>query len=182
MIDIDQFLSELNREINKFADPNQLLKADQKAQNQTLQLPRITDKIIIFGNEESPHAMIREKELVESDSEDFEYDIERKYFQHPEATISFTGIGEGALSTLIEIRNWFRISDLHNPFLDNQNCFTNVPPVGEIDDRTTFLESNYQKKWGFDAFIKFEEVITVTVETIETAVIEINGQEITIED
>jgi len=167
MIDIDAFMDDIYTPLIQYTDVPQIVKANQKIPDGKLKENRIIYNMIVFANTDSRQTIIREMETVDSESEDFEYDIEADNITFPEATLSITGFGDDILTPLNKAREWFYTKGLGDMWLRDSDYNAVIREVMEIDDRTVYLESDYEKRYGFDVIIEFKDVVKVRHDTIE---------------
>jgi hypothetical protein len=81
--------------------------------------------------------------------------------------VSFNFYGttiEESIGKANEVRHWFLF--FGRQFIETQNMA--VLEITNIEDRTVFLEDSYDYKVGFDVRIRLSELLTQTVEWIET--------------
>ena len=171
MIDIKEFLSGLWKPLNEYAEPDQLIQKDQKIPPEHLKDNRIIYGVILFADTESRQTIISKSELVDSDT-DFDHDIERSYVTVPRISLSFNSYNAQGRLYLEKIREWFYIPNLGDIWLDDYDCV--IKNVSEIQDRTVFLETDYEKRYGFDVQLQFVDVTRVTLDTIESVGVTIN--------
>ena len=167
MIDIEGFMDDIYTPLMQYTNAPQILKANQKIPDDMLEDNRIIYNMIVFANTDSRQTIIREMDTVDSDSEDFDYDIEADNITFPEATLSITGFGNEILTPLNKARDWFYTVGLGDEWLRDSQYNAVIREVMEIDDRTVYLESDYEKRYGFDVIIEFGDVVKVRHDTIE---------------
>lgn len=176
MIDLDNFLDQIYTPLKDYSGVSQLVKDNQKIPPEKLNNNRIVYNIISFANTGSRQSIIRNNQTVSSDNPDFEYDIENKNIFYPEATLSLTGYGFAVNGAINQVREWFYINGLGDLWLRNSSFDCVIVEVMEIENRTTYLESDYEKRLGFDVILRFEDIVKVTKETIEE--VEFKGETI----
>ena len=167
MINIDSFMDDIYTPLIQYTDAPQILKANQKIPDDMLEDNRIIYNVIVFANTDSRQTIIREMDTVDSDSEDFDYDIKADNITFPEGTLSITGFGNEILTPLNKAREWFYTVGLGDMWLRDSQYNAVIREVMEIDDRTVYLESDYEKRYGFDVIIEFKDVVKVRHDTIE---------------
>ena len=180
MIDIDGFMDDIYTPLIQYTDAPQILKANQKIPDGKLKDNRIIYNMIVFANTDSRQTIIREMDTVDSDSEDFDYDIVADNITFPEATLSITGFGDEILTPLNKAREWFYTIGLGDVWLQDSDYDAVIREVMEIDNRTVYLESDYEKRYGFDVILEFKDVIDVRHDTIEKIVVTGGGRTQTI--
>ena len=166
MIDIEQFMDEIHQPLVNNSGVDQLVKANQKVPPDQLEDNRIVYNMILFANTASRHTIIKEKQTVPSDDPDFEHDIEIENIFFPEATLSLTGFND-IQTEINKVREWFYVNGLGDCWLQDNGWNAVIKEVMEIEDRTTYLESDYEKRFGFDVILQFKDVVKVTHDTIE---------------
>ena len=171
MIDIKDFLSGLSRPLNDYAEPDQLIRKDQKMHPKDLKDNRIIYGVILFADTESRQTIISKSELIDSDTE-FDHDIKRSYISTPRVSLSFNSFNAEGRIFLEKIREWFYTPNLGDIWLDDYDCV--IKNVSEIQDRTVFLETDYEEKYGFDVQLQFVNVVEVRLDTIESVGVTIN--------
>ncbi len=172
MINIDNFMNEIYYPLVNHSEVDQLVKANQKVPPGQLQNNRIVYNIILFANTDPRYTIIQSKKVVVSDNPEFENDIEIENIFFPEATLSFTGFNN-IMVPINRVREWFYLHGLGDWWLRDNGYDCVIREVMEIEDRTVYLESDYEKRYGFDVILEFKDVITVRYDTIE--VVEVTG-------
>lgn len=107
-------------------------------------------------------------EFVDSQSEDFKYDIKETLDYQPTATISMQAIGkdeEEAREMAGRLHDYFKF--VGRPRLDGINA--TVVDVGDIEDRTIplFDDLTHDFKYGLDVKIRYLKIIERTAPNIE---------------
>ncbi|MTI61726.1 MAG: hypothetical protein FH762_17375 [Firmicutes bacterium] len=172
MINIDNFMNEIYYPLMDHSGVDQLVKANQKVPPEQLQNNRIVYNMILFANTGARHTIIQSTKVIESEDPEFENDIEIENIFFPEATLSFTGFNN-IMVPINKIREWFYVHGLGDWWLRDNGYNCVIRDVMEIEDRTVYLESDYEKRYGFDVILEFKDVVKVTYETIES--IEVTG-------
>lgn len=174
MINLDDFVEEVRTPLNDYAGPPQIIRANQKIPTNQLKDGRVVYNLINLSQGRSRHANIEIKEVVSSTSVGFDEDVMIKHFLYPEATISYTGFGEASFESIALIREWFYTHGLGDYWLEDNDISAVIREVTAIDDRTVYLESDYEKRYGFDVIIEFEDIVEVRHDTIES--VEVRGE------
>ncbi|MCF8002130.1 MAG: hypothetical protein K9K76_09760 [Halanaerobiales bacterium] len=134
----------------------------------------IDDTTIIETHDDFFKAVFNDEDIITGGYVDFEEDIMRTTILYPEATISFNSFGPNAINNLQQIREWFNIPNRGDIWLhDNWGC--SIMNIGEIENRTAFLETDFEKRYGFDVIVSFKDVVEDVLETIEKVTGRING-------
>lgn len=167
MINIGSFMDDIYTPLIDYTNAPQIVKANQKIPDDMLEDNRIVYNMIVFADTDSRQTIIREMDTVESESDDFDYDIEADNITFPEATLSITGFGNEILTPLNKAREWFYTKGLGGEWLRDSQYDAVIREVMEVDDRTVYLESDYEKRYGFDVVIEFKDVVKVRHDTIE---------------
>lgn len=87
--------------------------------------------------------------------------------QYSEDTVSFTVISkkyEEARKKTQDLFNSFKSEEIHD-FLSANKCSA-ILGLTNIQDRTVFLEADYEYKFGFDIVLKSQTAYTETVENV----------------
>ena len=166
MIDIDKFMDDIHTPLVNHSNAEQLVKANQKPPTSKLKDNRTIYNMILFANTGSRHTIIKKKEVVESEDEDFDEDIEIENIFYPQATLSITSFND-TLSQINKLREWFYINGLGDWWLRDNGWNCVIRDVLEIEDRTTYLSSDYEKRFGFDVVLEFKDIVTFRHDTIE---------------
>jgi hypothetical protein len=112
--------------------------------------------------------------VVASTDENFEHDIMRTSVLYPDGTISFNGFGPDAINNLQQIREWLNIPNRGDYWLhDNWNC--SIRDITEVQNRTAFLETDFEKRYGFDVILNFKDLVEDRLDTIEKVKGTFNG-------
>ena len=179
MIDIDAFLSDIHSPMAEYTDAEQVLQGNQKIPDDLLEDNRIIYTMIAFSDSRPRHTAIRTEEVIDYDADyweegpEFEDDIEISYIVQPQATISFTAHGSKARKNISKLREWWYIPILAGRWFKENDWKCVVREVMSIDDRTVYLETNYEQRFGFDVLLEFTDIVSAREKTIET--IEIEG-------
>lgn len=172
MIDINNFMDAIYYPLIDYSGVGQLVKANQKMSTDQLQNNRIVYNMILFANTDPRHTIIKNKNLTASDDPNFENDIEIENIFFPEATLSITGFND-IMVPINKVRDWFFVHGLGDWWLRDNGYNCVIREVMEIKDRTVYLKSDYEKRYGFDIILEFKDVVKITHDTIE--VVEITG-------
>ncbi|WP_408956229.1 LIC_12616 family protein [Natroniella sp. ANB-PHB2] len=175
-IDLEGFKDVIWQPISDYTGVPQLLKANQEVPKKRYKYPRILYYFLTKG-EQVNNRLIETREVVESESEDFEHDILHKFYLNPQMILSFQGFGlkKGqVLPYMQKLAQWFQIRKLGKEFLRDYDCI--VRNVNQIDDVTTTLDKQHEERLNLDIELQFEDVVEVRIDTIEE--IEINGKKI----
>lgn len=167
MIDIDSFMTEIHTPLVDHSGVDQLVKANQKVPDGQLQDNRIVYNMIMFANTDARHTIIKKRRTIPSEDPEFDEDIEIENIFFPEATLSFTGFNE-IMGPINKVREWFYVHGLGDWWLRDNDYKCVIREVMEIEDRTVYLESDYEKRYGFDVILEFQDIVKVTHDTIET--------------
>lgn len=175
MIDVNNFLADLWTPLNNIFDGDlQILLANQEIPDDQITDDRIVYNMISLPGVYSRQSVDQFDEVVASDDVNFEKDIMRTTVLYPNATISFNAFGADAINNLQQIREWFVIPNRGDIWLsDNWDCA--IRNVTENQDRTTFLETDYETRYGFDIILNFKDVVEDRLDTIEKVEGTING-------
>lgn len=172
MIDLYTFRTNLQPEIKSYSGIPQLIRADQDVNSEDLIYPRITYKMSspydINGNAQS---MFIKKEVVPSDDPDFDKDIEYSYYSNPRVTISFNAFGKNVSQYISKLIEWFRIPKLGQRFLDQHDVV--IINVTNMQDRTTYLQTDYEDRKGFDVVLQFNDEVKIIEKTFEEVELEV---------
>lgn len=172
-INIEQFMLDIYTPMIDYCEADQLLLANQKVPDDQLKDNRIIYNMIVTGNTGGRHTVIQTEDVVPHEGDEgFEYDIGRHNIFFPEATMSITG-HNNTYHELAKLRDWFYIKGLGAKWLKEQDIDCVVRQVMEINDRTVYLESDYEKRHGFDVILEFKDIVTITYRTIEY--VEVHG-------
>ena len=175
MIDTKQFMEDLWGPLNTIFNNNlQILLADQETPTDKLNKNRIIYKMISMPGNYFRQSIQQFDEVVPSDDQSFENDIIRTSVLYPDATISFNGFGPDSINNLQQIREWFNIPNRGDIWLhDNWDC--SIRDITEVQNRTAFLETDFEKRYGFDVILNFRDLIEDRLDTIETVKGTFNG-------
>ena len=153
MIDIDNFMNEIYTPLVAHSNVSQLVKDNQKIPPGQLKNDRVVYNMILFSNTDPRYTIIKNKNVVTSNDPEFDYDIEIENIFFPEATLSFTGFNN-IMVPINKIREWFYVNGLGGWWLKDNGWNCVIREVMEMENRTTFLESDYEKRYD-------------TIETVE---------------
>lgn len=176
-IDYDKFLDDVRVPIVEYTGINQLIKRSEipKIKEKLFEYPRIIFELLLLGDR--VYMPVETRELVESENEDFEYDILRKYYLNPSCILSFSGFGlenNKVIPYMQKLSQWFDVRDLGRNYLRDHNCV--VRNISEINNITTKLDNDQQElRWNLDVRLEFEDVVEVRLDTIEEVQGTING-------
>lgn len=175
MIDTKQFMTELWTPLDNIFDNSlQILLANQEVPTDQLDENRIIYNMITMPGNYARQSLHQEDEVVASDDPDFESDIMRTSVLFPNATVSFNGFGPNAIDNLQKAREWFNIPNRGDIWLhDNWSCV--IRNITEIQNRTVFLETDYEERYGFDVVLNFKDVVEDRLDTIEKVEGTFNG-------
>lgn len=173
MIDVEQFLVDLWTPLEEHTTVGQIVLADQKVPPEQLKVPRLVYNMIMFGDTHSRQGIISTTALVESKDEEHDEDIEYSHLSHPQATLSVNGYGAGAGKHVREAREWFYTPGLADQWMRDHDCV--IRDVLEMQNRTVWLETDWEARLGFDVRLEFADLVKVRVGIIET--VEVNEQE-----
>lgn len=178
MIDIKQFLTDLWTPLNDYAEPSQLLLKDQQIPTDQLKPSRIVYGFINFADTGARQSVIRTDDLIASEEEEWDYDIETGNINFPRGTVSFTCFGPEGKEDLGLIREWFNTVGIGDWWLrENEAVIRNITSV---QDRTVYLETDYEERYGFDVELQFKDIVKNTFRTIEKVQITAFDEEYTI--
>lgn len=166
----DYLLEKTGREI-------QILLANQDFRGLNLEYPRIMYQSIIPYSTSSNN--VKEKDVVDSEDPEFDKDIEYTHVIDRYITFSIEGYGEPSNNVrrlLLLLREWFEIEELGGRFFEGYNGTIVAGQISNVQNRSTFVQNDYEERFGFDVEIAFEDKVKVKVETIES--LQINNQEL----
>lgn len=163
-------LDAIAEQLIDYTDVLQVIREDQDIPEEELQDPRISAKFIV------PMAnMPLFPELRQTADEDNVYfDIDIDY----EKTLSLTVYSadkEIASGILQQTKTWFAIKQLATYFLEDFGAV--VLQVLDSQERTTFLENEYQYSLGFDVRIGVTDNIQVSDDFIKSVNIDTETEE-----
>jgi hypothetical protein len=177
-IDIDQLLYDMHPALKEYCEIPQLLQAAQDLdQRVELVYPRIIINPSLPYGQDDYGEIVSHETVPSEEEEEFDYDIIVSHYSNPRVTLSINGYGNNQkpVRTYIQkAQEWFRISELGKRFFDEYGNIV-VYSVFDIEDRTEFLEANYEQRLGFDVILQFSEKVQVREKTIEQ--IEITNKE-----
>lgn len=167
MIDVEQFMNDLWTPLDSlFSNNLQILKANQEVPPNKLEEDRIIYNMINLPGVYPRQSLFQYDSTVASDDPDFEYDIDRETILFPDGTVSFNAFGPNALNNLQRLREWFIVPNRGDLWLfDNWNC--SIREVTENQNRTTYLETDYEKRYGLDVVLNFKDIVNDRLDTIE---------------
>lgn len=106
------------------------------------------------------------KDIVPSNDERFQYDIEYTREEQPKMIISMNAYSTDdveAFQLALEMESWFKFQGYR--FLkDNEIVVVNI---SNIQDRTIQIVDNYERRQGFDVAIRVMDIQKLRLETIE---------------
>ena len=105
-------------------------------------------------------------DIVESDSLDFEYDVEVTRKEQAHFTMSINAYSDNddvAHELAVKATNWFKF----HGYFDLVNTNVAVVNVTSITDRTQQIVDDYERRYGFDVRIRAAMAIKKRIETIE---------------
>ena len=141
-----------------------------------------------------PHQVIDnfEKELVDSEEEGFDEDIEYASVTQPSLVLSINSHDtedastveteggnmimeqdNGAYEKAKEVWDWFNLVGRDHL---RQAGFT-VVEAGNIEDRDVLHELNYERRKGFDVTLRYLDTVKITTETIESVEYRLNEED-----
>ena len=172
MIDLDQFLADINQPMFNYTGKVQVIVGNQKIPPEHLENNRIAYNMILFANSKRRHTQIVEEEVVDFnpdywEEEGFDNDVMTHVTFFPESTLSFTAFGSNARKNIAKLREWWYVRGLADRWLKDSNYECVIREVMEINERTTYLESDYERRYGFDVRIEFMDVVSIRERTIE---------------
>jgi hypothetical protein len=174
MIDTNGFINDLWTQFDNLFSDLQILLADQEVPTEYLKENRVIYNMIVHPSNYTRQSVEQIDEVVTSDDPSFEKDIIRKSTLYPDGTLSITAFGNNAINNLQQIREWFNIPNRADIYLgDNWNC--SIRDITEIQNRTTYLETDYEKRFGFDVILNFKDEVNDRLNTIEKVEGTING-------
>lgn len=124
----------------------------------------------------------KSQEVVASAEQGFDYDIEVTYTYLPGITTSFTAVsrpGSDANKIIQQAHAWFKLKELGQRAYDDESLDVSILRVYEVEDRSSILERQVEKRQGFDVVFEAADNITITEKTIELIKMtqNVNGQE-----
>lgn len=173
MIDVDKFLEDIHAPMLEHSGAPQIVLGNQKIPPEHLQENRIVYNMIAFADSGPRHTVIEKEEVVDFDpeywdgDEGFAHDIMRYVIFISQATLSFTGFGPEARTNISRLREWWYVPGLADRFMKDNSIDCVIQEVMNIDDRTTYLESDYERRFGFDVLLNFKALVAVRERTIE---------------
>ena len=166
MINLDNFLDSIYQEIKDYTGIPQLLLGEEDLPPGILTYPRGKMNFIIKSSPQSRQTIINKREVVDSEDENFESDIEYTYLLQPDATLSINFYGDNVLEYVNKARQWFLINKLGRDYLYyNNNC--TIKNITDTTNRKTFIETEYEDRLGFDVILGFSETVKIREKTIE---------------
>jgi len=178
MIDIEQFLKDIHNPMLNYSEVDQIVLGNQKVPSDQLKKNRIVYNMISFADSRPRHTVIEQEEVVDYDEEYweegpvFDNDIMRYVIFIPQATMSFTGFGPKARTHISKLREWWYVPGLADRWLRENDIDCVIREVMSIDDRTVFLETDYERRMGFDVILEFKDIVAVRERTIEKVKLE----------
>lgn len=161
----------------KLGNAPQMLLANQDIPEGKLDPERV---IYSISTPYGTSAKTVKSETVDSTEEEFDKDVMYRYILTPRITISvnaYSGPSGKAREIALQIREWFEIDQLGNRFFeDNFEGVVKQNTLTKVDDRTTFLETDYQQRFGFDCAVELKDEVVVREKTIES--LQINKEEV----
>ena len=106
------------------------------------------------------------KELVPSQDEGFEYDIEETVELQPQMVMSINSYSDNLIESQELIKktyDWFKHAGYYD-LLDSNLVVVNIQAFG---DRTLLIVDNYEYRQGFDVILRTTDTIKRRIETIE---------------
>ena len=180
VIDIKQIEDDLYTPLKNYIEIPQLIIGQQDdIPEDDLIYPRIVFKISSpYGNNQ---VQSYTKKIIESQEEEFDKDIEYTFEMFPMVTVSFLGYSDPQDDDLYmymqRIANWFNLRLLGGRFFNEYEKDIVVREVNDINDATTELNQEYEKRLNIDIMLQIKHEITVIEKTIEKVVIEVNNNE-----
>ena len=178
----DLIYTSLNQYITDTVGTIQIVYAEQTIPLQLLQMPRITLKLSDPYNTDIINSQ-EIRETVTSTNPSFDDDVMHNYKFTPQLTLSVTGYGnkdKPVRTYLDKAREFFLVPKLAGYIFEEYSDGV-IKSVGDTEDRTTFLETEYQTRYGFDVLLEFEDVVQVRENTIENIELSLNNEEINTE-
>jgi len=172
MLDLDALGKAMAAPLESYTGIQKVIEADQEIPPDKLPKERMVYNFIVRTSEPR-QSMVVKKDVVASDDPNFEKDIEYSYISSPQVTVSINAYGDDAKQHIEKAVEWFKIDQLGPRFLEDYN--TVIANVGDASNRKTFLETDFEDRWGFDVILEIEDTIKVREKTIEQ--IEITDQD-----
>ena len=121
------------------------------------------------------------RELVDSTNDKFEHDILETRDSQPNVTMSINTYSKNKLESqelAIKMRDWFRHTAYQ--YLSDNNIV--IVDVLALQDRTIELINSYEYRTGFDVIIRAARSTERRLETIETANMLLNDEEVKVKE
>ncbi|MBM7623651.1 LIC_12616 family protein [Sporohalobacter salinus] len=154
---------------DKLGSAPQILLANQDIPEDQLESERVMYNV--STPYETNTQTVESREVVPSTDDNFKNDVIYHYLLAPRITISVNVYSDSqgdARKIALQLREWFEIDKLGNRFFkENHNGVVKQNTLTEVDDRTTMVETSYQKRFSFDCDVELEEEISVREKTIE---------------
>lgn len=176
MINLDNFLDELQPVMKSYTGIPQLILGREDIPPKLMKYPRGKMAFITKYTPQSRQSFITLREVVPSESVDFENDIEYTYIINFEATLSVNFYGDNVSEYVNKARQWFLVNKLNRDFLSTYGKCV-IKNVTATENRKTFLEAEYEDRLGFDVILGFSDKVVVTEKTIETIQFNVNGED-----
>jgi len=153
-------LDAIASELMGFTGVEQVIREDQEVPESELKDPRISLKFIVSYADTRMHPDIEQRATEDAVHYDIDFDYQK--------TLSIQVIGkdkEDCVGISAAARIWMITKQLATYFLEQHRVV--VLQVLNSQDRTTFLETGYQAREGFDVRLGFSDVVTIDEDTIE---------------
>lgn len=169
MIDLVEIQSVFVTALKTYTDASNVIEEDMEGKKPAY--PFIRFKYTIPYNLDRRKNPDKSQEVVASSEDDFDYDIDITYTYLPRITTSFTAVDRpgGDVNTIIQqTHSWFKLKELGQRAYDREGLDVSILRVYEVEDRSTILSSQVEKRQGFDVVFEAADNITITEKTIET--------------
>lgn len=171
MIDTQQFMRDLESPLSDiFNGQLQIWRANQEVPTEQLDKNRIVYNMTAMPSNYPRQSIEQFKKVVESTNPNFEKDIIQTSVLYPEATLSISAFGDNAIKNLQKIREWFNIPGRGDEWLRFEYDCT-IREIMGINNRTVYIETNYENRYGFDVILNFRDVVEDRIDTIEKVVV-----------
>ena len=141
----------------------------QDSEAKSPEYPFLAYKFIVPYNPQEDRGVLT-KELVPSNSENFDFDIKETLILQPTMTLSINAYVKkeldkhmGAYGYALKALNWFNFMG----YEDLKTLNVIVVDTSAIRDRTVLMTDEYEARAGFDVVLRIAEAISRRTETIE---------------
>lgn len=176
MIDIGQVIYEMYPKLSDYCGVEQILRLVQDLdQKFDLVYPRIIINPSLPYEQGANFDIVKYEKVAhdpdafDDETQSFESDVLISRYRNPRVTLSINGYGNAenpVRNKVLQAQEWFRIKELGKRFF-NEYANIVVFNVGNVENRTQFLEVNYEQRWGFDVILQFDEKVQIREKNIE---------------